>query len=242
MKDLHSHILYGIDDGSQTIEESIAILKESKKQGIDEIILTPHYIENSKYNCNNKNKEELFNKLKERVEEENIDIKIYLGNEVFFTDNFLSLLKQKEITTLNNSKYILFEFPMGPIYNNTSEIISILISKGYTPILAHPERYPRFQEHPELAEEYLRMGVHMQGNFTSLFGKYGRTSEKTLKYLLKKHYISFLGSDVHHEVNYSAKKLEKKLLRITKDKEYVADLMGNNFDKVINKEEIGILR
>ena len=131
---------------------------------------------------------------------------------------------------------------MGPIYNNTSEIISILISKGYTPILAHPERYPRFQEHPELAEEYLRMGVHMQGNFTSLFGKYGRTSEKTLKYLLKKHYISFLGSDVHHEVNYSAKKLEKKLLRITKDKEYVADLMGNNFDKVINKEEIGILR
>ena len=86
------------------------------------------------------------------------------------------------------------------------------------------------------------MGVHMQGNFTSLFGKYGRTSEKTLKYLLKKHYISFLGSDVHHEVNYSAKKLERKLLRITKDKEYVADLMGNNFDKVINKEEIGILR
>lgn len=242
MKDLHSHLLYGIDDGCQTIEEAIKLLKESKKQGIDEIILTPHYIENSKYNCNNKEKEKLFKKIKEKLSEENIDIKIYLGNEVFFTNNFLALLKKREIATLNNSKYVLFEFPMGPIYNNTSEIISELISKGYTPILAHPERYPRFQEHPELAEEYLRMGVHMQGNFTSLFGKYGKTAQKTLKYLLKKHYISFLGSDVHHEVNFSAKKLEKKLLKITKDKEYVADLMGNNFDKVVNREEIGILR
>lgn len=242
MKDLHSHILFGIDDGCKTIDEAINLLKESKKQGVDEIILTPHYIENSKFNCNNKDKKALFEELKSKVEEENIGIKIYLGNEVFFTDNFIELLEEKEIATLNDSKYILFEFPMGPIYNNTSEIISHIISKGYNPILAHPERYKRFQEHPELAEEYLRMGVHMQGNFTSLFGKYDKTSEKTLKYLLKKHYISFLGSDVHHQVNYSEKKLRKKLMRITKDAEYVENLLNKNFDKVINKEEIGILR
>ena len=86
------------------------------------------------------------------------------------------------------------------------------------------------------------MGVHLQGNFTSLFGKYGKTSLKTLKYLLKKHYISFLGSDVHHQVNYSEKKLRKKLLKITKDAAYVENLLVNNFDKVINNEEIGILR
>ena len=242
MKDLHSHILFGIDDGCNSIDEAINLLKESKKQGIDEIILTPHYIENSKFNCNKKKKKALFEKLKSKLAEENIDIKIYLGNEIFFTDNFLDLLEKDEICTLNNSKYILFEFPMGPIYNNTSEIISLLISNDYIPILAHPERYSRFQEHPEIAEEYLRMGVHLQGNFTSLFGKYGKTSLKTLKYLLKKHYISFLGSDVHHQVNYSEKKLRKKLLKITKDAAYVENLLVNNFDKVINNEEIGILR
>ncbi len=242
MKDLHSHILFGIDDGCNSIDEAINLLKESKKQGIDEIILTPHYIENSKFNCNNTEKKALFEKLKSKLAEENIDIKMYLGNEIFFTDNFLDLLEKDEICTLNNSKYILFEFPMGPIYNNTSEIISFLISNGYIPILAHPERYSRFQEHPEIAEEYLRMGVHLQGNFTSLFGKYGKTSLKTLKYLLKKHYISFLGSDVHHQVNYSEKKLRKKLLKITKDAAYVENLLVNNFDKVINNEEIGILR
>lgn len=242
MKDLHSHILYGIDDGCNTLDEAVSILKESKKQGIDEIILTPHYIENSKFNCNNNDKKELIKELKNRIKEENINIKIYLGNEVFFTDNFLKLLSKDEISTLNNSKYILFEFPMGPIYNNTSEIISLLISKGFVPILAHPERYTRFQEHPEIAKEYLRMGVHLQGNFTSLFGKYGKNSSKTLKYLLKKHYISFLGSDVHHQVNYSEKKLRKKLLKITKDDEYIENLLVNNFDKVIHNDEIGILR
>jgi len=174
MKDFHTHLLYGIDDGSKTIEESIELLKESKKRGIDELILTPHYIENSKYNCNNSDKMDLFKKLKKRMKEENIDIKIYLGNEVFFTDNIIELIEKKEISTLNGSKYILFEFPMGPVYNNTSEVISTLVSNGYTPVLAHPERYKRFQEHPEIAKEYLRMGVQLQGNFTRLFVKYGK--------------------------------------------------------------------
>lgn len=242
MKDLHSHILFGIDDGSETIEESIELLKEAKRQGIDEIILTPHYIENSQYNCNNANKAKLLKKLRAKIKKEKIDIKLYLGNEVFFTENFIELLKKKEISTLNRSKYVLFEFPMGNVYNNTTEIISMLVSKGYYPILAHPERYPKFQKNPDIAEEYLRMGVHLQGNFTSLFKKYGKNAEKTLKYLLKKHYISFLGSDAHHELNYNMKKLRKKLLRITKDEKYVDDLMANNFDKVINNEEIGILR
>jgi len=242
MKDLHSHLLYGIDDGSNSIEESILLLKELKSKGTNEIILTPHYIGNSKYNCNNSKKKELFDKLKERLKEEGIDIKIYLGNEVFITDNFLQLLKDDQIFTLNDSRYILFEFPLGPTYNNTSEIISELISKGYTPVLAHPERYHVFQEHPELAEEYLRMGIHFQGNFTSLFGKYGRSSEKTLKVLLKRKQITFLGSDIHHKVDVSRKKVEKKLLKITKDKQYVEDLLENNFDKVIKDEEIGILR
>ena len=242
MKDLHNHILYGIDDGSKSIEESILLLKEMEEMGVDEVVLTPHYIEGSKYNCNNKDKEELFNTLKEQVKLENIKIKLYLGNEVFFTNNFLSLLKNNEIKTLNNSKYILFEFPMGHIYNNTLEVINKLVSNGYIPVLAHPERYPYFQKHPKMLEEYLRSGLLLQGNFTSLFGKYGRIAEKTLKIFLKNKWITFLGSDTHHDVKWNCSKLEKKLLRITKDREYVDDLMNNNFNKVINNEDIGILR
>ena len=242
MKDIHSHLLYGIDDGSGSIEESISILKDMEKLGINELVLTPHYVENSRYNCNNKDKVILYNELKEELERENINIKLYLGNEVFITPNIIELIENKEITTINNSKYILFEFPLRQIYNNTGVIISEMVSHGYIPILAHPERYEEFQNNPELVEDYLKMGVLMQGNLTSLFGKYGKKAEKTLKYFLKKKLISFLGSDTHHMYNFPIKKLEKKLYKITKDKQYIEELFYNNFDKVIRNEDITMIR
>lgn len=242
MKDIHTHLLYGIDDGSKSIEESIELLKNMEENGIEEIVLTPHYVESSKYNCNNCDKVKLYQKLNQKLDEENIKIKLYVGNEVFITPNIVKLIKDKEVSTINNSRYVLFEFPLRQIYNNTGEIISDIVSNGYTPILAHPERYTTFQENPDLLVEYLKMGVLMQANFTSLFGIYGKTSEKTLKYFLKNKWISFLGSDTHHEYDYSIKKLEKKLYKTTKDKEYVENLLHNNFDKVINDQDITMIR
>ena len=242
MKDIHSHLLVGIDDGSESFEESIKILKLMEKSGITDLIITPHYVENSKYNCNNKDKKELFKQLIEKKDENNININLYLGNEVFFTSNIIDLIKQGEIRTLNNTRYLLIEFPLHNIYNNTLEVIQRLVSKGVIPVLAHPERYEVFQNNPDIIKEYLRAGVLMQGNFTSLFGKYGPTPKKLLTYYLKNEWITFLGSDTHHEVKYDARKLEKMLLKITKDKYYVKYLMENNFDKVINDEDIGMVR
>ena len=86
------------------------------------------------------------------------------------------------------------------------------------------------------------MGVLLQGNFTSLFGKYGRGCEKLLKYYIKKGWVAFLGSDTHHDVHYTEKKLKRKLLRICRDEDYVNRLLYYNFDKVINNEEMEIKR
>lgn len=242
MKDCHSHLLFGIDDGSKSIEESISLLKEMEEAGTTDLILTPHYVENSKYNCNNKEKEKLLKELQKECKKENINIKLYLGNEVFFVSNILELLEKKEIKTLNDSKYLLFEFPMSNIYSNSIEILRKVIKAGYIPILAHPERYLPIQKNPKEIEKFLQAGILLQGNFTSLFVKYGRTSKRVLKYFLKRKWITVLGSDTHHDVHYSKKKLEKKLLRITKDKEYVEDLLKNNFDRIVNNQEIGMIR
>ena len=242
MKDIHSHLLFGIDDGCKDINESISLLKEAEKQGVTELMITPHYIEESKYNCNNEEKQKLFDQLVEKTKEENINIKLYLGNEVFINDNFLKLLKKKEIKTLNNSKYVLLEFPFGNMLYNTKDIIYELVVAGYVPILAHPERYRIFQRHPDHIEEYLRMGVLLQGNYKSLFGKYGREAKKTLIYLLKKHQITFLGSDCHHEKDFKIKKLKKKLKSIVKSDNMIEDLLENNFNKVISNENFGIRR
>ena len=95
MEDIHTHLLYGIDDGSRSIEESISILKDMQDMGITEIVLTPHYVENSKYNCNNYDKVKLYQELMERAAKENIKIRIYLGNEVFITPNILTLLEKR---------------------------------------------------------------------------------------------------------------------------------------------------
>lgn len=245
MKDLHNHLLYGIDDGSKSIDESIDLLKKMSEAGISEIVLTPHYIENSKYNANNRKKKRILTELKKRVKKENINISLYLGNEAFVASNFIDLLDRGEISTINNSKYILFEFPMRNHFRGSTDAIIDLVKNGYIPILAHPERYICFQENPDLIEKYLSMGVLMQGNYTSLFGKYGRHCKKLLKYYIKKGYISFLGSDTHHDFNYSKKdmmKLEKLLHKLSKDEKYISDMIEGNFDKVINKKEISMIR
>ena len=144
MKDLHSHILFGIDDGSNDISESISLLKSAEEQGITDLVLTPHYIEESKYTCNNEEKNKRFDELKQKAKENGISINLYLGNEVFMTENFLELLEKKEIQTINNTRYILFEFPMSNMLYNSKEILYNLVVSGYVPILAHPERYKLF--------------------------------------------------------------------------------------------------
>ncbi len=239
MKDLHSHILMGIDDGSKSIEESIAILKKAKKAGVTDIMLTPHYIKNSKYNYNNKEKGKLLEKLKRRMKEEDLNINLYLGNEIYIDEDIIKLIKEDEIHSLNNTKYLLVELPMMSELNDANEIFFELIRKGYRIILAHPERYTYIQEDISKLDEFIKMGVLMQGNYLSLYGKYGDKAEKTLKQLLKEKKVQFLASDIHHDKNeYHLEELEKYLYKIVKDKEMIKDLLERNFDKVINDIEI----
>ena len=96
MKDMHNHILFSIDDGSKDIETSIRMLKKAEQDGIDEMILTPHYIYNTKYNADNKKKLELLEELKKRCVKEGINIKLYLGNEVWADEGLPELIKKGE--------------------------------------------------------------------------------------------------------------------------------------------------
>ena len=239
MKDLHSHILMGIDDGSKDIETSIAILKKAQKENVTDIMLTPHYIKGSIYNANNNKKKSILKQLQQEIKKENIDIKLYLGNEIYADDDILDLLDSGEAATLNDSRYVLIEFPMRDRLQSDKDIIFKLITHNYIPIIAHPERYTYIQKDPSRIEEYLELGALLQGNYLSLFSKYGKNAEKTLKTLIKNNQISFLGSDIHRkDDNYNLKKLSKILLKLTRSKTIVDSLMTSNFDKVIKNEEI----
>ena len=240
MKDLHSHLLYGIDDGCKTIEESINLIKKASEQGITDLMITPHYMYNTKYVANNRTKLELLENIKKELKEKNININLYLGNEVYITDNIIELIKKGEIRTLNNTRYILIEFPLMNMLEGTKEILYELVRNGCIPVLAHPERYRIFKRHPELIEEYLREGVLLQCNYKSLYGRYGKDAKKTIKFFLKHHLVTFLGSDNHHEENYKLRTLKFKLRRLVKNKQEVEDLLSNNFDKLINDIDLGM--
>ena len=164
MIDIHSHILYGVDDGAKTIDESVDIIRNLYKNGITDIILTPHYIEYSSYNSNKKSNLEKLDSLKKKLKEEGINVNLYLGNEIYINNNILSLLKNGEISSLNDSKYLLIELPMSGKYDNYVEIFKELIENGYKVILAHPERYNTFKKDINLIYELKNIGVLMQCN------------------------------------------------------------------------------
>ena len=146
MTDIHSHVLYGIDDGSRSIEETIQLLGKMEEVGFQNVIATPHYIEKSEYDANNQEKLRLLEIVRKAIKEAGLRINVYLGNEIYVNDHISDLVKSGEVYTLNNTKYLLFEIPFRNQILNIKDIIHEIKMAGYIPILAHPERYLYFQD------------------------------------------------------------------------------------------------
>lgn len=240
MIDLHSHILPNIDDGSRSLEESIKIIKQAVSNGVTDIIVTPHFILGSSYNKEKKENKKLLAELQEKVKNENIDINLYLGNEIFVDIEMVSLLTKKKISSLNDTRYVLFELPMNNEYKNIRKTLFDLQSAGYIPVIAHPERYRVIKENPKLVEELKEAGAVFQSNIGSLLGRYGKEAKKTLEILLKHEAITFLASDIHHSRDTfyeDIPKLKKILKKIISD-DYVEELFETNGRKVLNNEKI----
>lgn len=237
MKDLHSHILYGIDDGSKSIDESIEILKIAYENGVTDIVLTPHYIKDSKYSSTNKEKKKILKELQKYLDKNNIDIKLYLGNEVYVTDEVISLYK--EISTINNSRYILIELPLNNKYSLLEEVIYKLKDKGLVPIIAHPERYTAYYNDYNFFDSLIKMGCLLQGNIGSIYGMYGKKSKKMIKGLLDRNMICCLGSDVHHSGDHIYEKdIRNDLFKIVKSKRKVEILLRDNVELILNDEDV----
>lgn len=238
MIDMHTHILPNIDDGSESMEETIKMLKEAKEAGFTDIITTSHYIENS-YDITKRERKNIINEIKSKSDIENINIKLYNGAEAYISNNIYELIEKEELPTLNNSKYLLMELPMNNKVLYLDNVIYSLESKGITPIIAHPERYSYVQKDIKFVEELVERGVLFQANYGSIIGKYGNDASKSVKKLLKKKLIHFLGTDTHKsnsiytQMNIILKKLEK-----VTGKEYLELLSVINPEIVINNGNV----
>lgn len=212
--DIHSHILPGIDDGAKTIFDSLAIIQELASQGITDIIATPHYINESIFMSDSKKNKKLADELNKQLKNENIDVSVYLGNEIYISNNIPELINNSKISTLAGGRYLLVELPLDEEFPNYEDYLLELMNQDYKVILAHPERYTLAQDDESMLDNLYEMGVLLQCNFGSINGKYGKDAQKLAKRLAKNHMIFAFGSDIHHPnkkdfINQARKKLSK---------------------------------
>ena len=235
--DIHNHLLPGVDDGAKTIEDSLKTIKYLKNIGITDIVLTSHYIKGTKYEFNVLVRQKILNELKKEL---NDDVTLYIGNEVYITEEIEDLYKKYEISTINNSRYMLIELPLSGYSKNFPNILCEVDSIGIVPIIAHPERYRFLQKNPNRIIELLEFNALIQINVDSLIGKYGREAKKLAKWLLKNNLVQFVGTDIHDIAGSKhIKKAYKKLYKLVGAKKYDELTFSNAKNVLLDKEVMG---
>ena len=240
MIDFHTHILPNIDDGSRSIEETFNLIKEAKNVGFEAIISTSHYIEEY-YETNAPEREVWINAIYENLQAKNIDINLYLGNEIYLSENIIKLLEEGKASTINDTSYVLFEMPLNAEPMNLYDVIYEMMQYKLVPILAHPERYSFVQKEPELIYDLIEKGVLMQANFGSILGIYGEKAQMIVRKFFESNMIHFLGTDVHRQ-NSIYPKVPEALVEITRiiGDEKVKELTKINPRLVLHNKKIEI--
>lgn len=240
MIDVHSHIIYGVDDGCKNIEESIQTLKNLKNIGFSKIVLTPHYIESSNFQANNKIKESKLKVLSDELNKNNIDIDLFLGNEIYINFNIEDLISKNEIHPINNTRYLLIELSFYNEINKVEDYLYELKLKGYIPIIAHPERYLYFQKDYKKMEKLYESGVLFQSNYGSIIGAYGKEAKKLIKHALKNDMITFMATDIHKPSSSLINDFEKITRKIKKiiGEERFKEITETNALKMLQNKKI----
>ena len=187
--DSHSHILFGVDDGIATLEDSLAVLALEESVGIKEVWCTPHVMDD--LSNTTESLKERFQQLQQAYKG---PIKLHLAAEYMLDSEFERRLAQGDLLTIEDS-LLLVETSMNVPPYNFGEILQEIMAKGYRPLLAHPERYRYLQ-----MKDYQHLdsiGVHFQLNLPSLLGYYGESAQKKAKDLLRNGWYKRLGSDCH---------------------------------------------
>lgn len=237
MIDIHNHILPGIDDGSENIEQSLDMASHAVNEGISAIIATPHYIHETFEIANRQRIETEVESLNGILHKEGIDLRIYTGNEVFVSPGLSELVDKGIVGTLNNSRYILVEFPMGSIPLYTENVLYELQLIGLTPIIAHPERKSEINKDIGILQPFIDRGILLQINSGSLTGKYGSAVEKTAWKLLDSNMAHLVATDAHN--NRSRNPMMKKAYQLVEKRigSTAAEALFNNNPKHVLYDE-----
>lgn len=202
MIDIHSHIVFDVDDGPKSREESKALLAEAYSQGVRTIVSTSHR-RKGMFETPEEKIATNFRQVQEIAKEVADDLIIMYGAEIYYTRDVLDKLENQIIPTLNGSRYALIEFSMNTPYREIHSALSSVLMLGITPVVAHIERYDALENNEKRVRELINMGCYTQINSfhvlkPKLFGEHYKFMKKRAQYFLERDLVHVVASDMHN--------------------------------------------
>jgi protein-tyrosine phosphatase len=194
--DLHSHFVFGLDDGARSLEESLAMLEQAAESGIEHVLATPHATELTDDRFSEQVLRQ-FRLVQDEARKKEIPVRLSLGAELFFSRRLMEWLRYPWATVANNQKYLLFELPLFDLPDGVGEFIFECRLKGITPILAHPERYLYLHKKLEKLYSFFQQGCLIQINAGSIVGQFGQSVQEMALRFVKANFVHFVASDAH---------------------------------------------
>jgi protein-tyrosine phosphatase len=236
--DMHTHILPQVDDGASSMEDTMQMLKMAKEQGIRTIIATPHYGADMKEKSTIELKE-IISKVQIEAAVIDPDMKLLMGNELYYSDSSLEEVKAGKALTLAGSRYVLIEFSVAVKYKTIYQGLRQFTLAGYAPVLAHVERYRCLMEEESRILELIELGVYIQMNSSSLEGSLFSKSLAQHKRLIKNRWVHMIATDCHNSTS-RAPLLHKAFQTVVKltDLDYAKELFCLNPGKILENKYI----
>lgn len=232
--DIHSHILPGVDDGSDSFETSMRMLRCAVDDGISGIILTPH----NKPGHRQRHFSEMMSRvegLRKMMSEGSINIDLYMGSELYYRNGLLEELENDMAGTMAGSRYVLVEFNPLEDYDYIRNGIYALLTGGYYPILAHAERYRNVCAGKSGIDDLIEMGCYIQVNAGSVMGKAGQKTKRFVRTMLKRRQVHFVATDAHD--------MEKRAPRLSDCAYFIQKKYGGNYSQqLFNENPLHVIR
>lgn len=225
MTDIHCHILPGIDDGSETMEESVAMARMARESGVRRIIATPHCNLPGLDNFRSPQLREQVARLQQAVAAEGLDLEILPGAEVLGTPRLPLLLRENRLPTLADSRYLLMEFYFDEQLEEMDRLLRDVQQAGLVPVIAHPERYDAVQNQPLAVARWFHSGYVIQLNKGSLLGRLGRGAHAAAHWIMDRQLAHVVASDAHS--------CEFRTPHMTQLADYLSDRYGRLYTDVL---------
>jgi protein-tyrosine phosphatase len=198
--EIHAHVLPGIDDGPQNIEQSLDLIRAFIADGVTHVVATPH-VHPEVFPNNRSINEAALHQFRSALEDAGLQIGLSVAGEVRLSEHVLELFHQEELPFLGQSqgmRTVLLEMPDGHIPLGTEKLLAWLLQRGVQPVIAHPERNRAVRDQPTLALELVKQGAQLQITAAALLGGFGDRVQQAAEFLVRQNAVAAIASDAHN--------------------------------------------